>query len=55
MASAPIRDPPGDHLLTPENSALAVIDYRPSQFAGVRSMDPDLLFESIVSTGLLKR
>ena len=55
MASLPVRDPVGDRLLTPQNSALVVIDYQPSQFAGVRSMDPDLLFESIVSTGLLKR
>ena len=42
MASLPIRDPVGDHLLTPKNSALAVIDYQPSQLAGVRSMDRDL-------------
>jgi nicotinamidase-related amidase len=50
MASAPIRDPVGDHLLTPQNSVLLVIDYQPSQFAGVRSMDHDLLLENIVST-----
>jgi nicotinamidase-related amidase len=50
MASAPIRDQLGDHLLTPQNAALAVIDYQPSQFAGVRSMDRDLLLENIVST-----
>ena len=29
-----IRDPIGDHLLTPQNAALLVIDYQPSQFAG---------------------
>ena len=50
MASAPIRDPVGDHLLTPQNAALLLIDYQPSQFAGVRSMDQDLLLENIVST-----
>jgi nicotinamidase-related amidase len=50
MASEPIRDPLGDHLLTPQNSALLVIDYQPSQFAGVQSMDRDLLLENIVST-----
>jgi len=27
MASLPVRDPVGDHLLTPQNSALVVIDY----------------------------
>jgi nicotinamidase-related amidase len=50
MASAPIRDQLGDHLLTPQNAALAVIDYQPSQFAGVHSIDSDLLLENIVST-----
>jgi nicotinamidase-related amidase len=50
QAGAPIRDPLADHLLTAENAALVVIDYQPSQFAAVRSMDPDLLLENIVST-----
>jgi nicotinamidase-related amidase len=50
MASLPVRDPVGDHLLTPQNSALAVIDYQPSQFAGVHSMDQGLLLDNIVST-----
>jgi nicotinamidase-related amidase len=50
MASLPVRDPVGDHLLTPHNAALVVIDYQPSQFAAVRSIDPHLLLENIVST-----
>jgi nicotinamidase-related amidase len=50
MASLPVRDPIGDHLLTPQNSALLVVDYQPSQFAGVRSVDRDLLLENVVST-----
>ena len=50
MASLPVRDPIGDHLLTPQNAALFVIDYQPSQFAGVRSIDRGLLLENIVST-----
>jgi nicotinamidase-related amidase len=50
MASLPVRDPIGDHLLTPQNAALLVIDYQPSQFAGVRSLDHDLLVANIVST-----
>ncbi len=37
-----IRDQPGDHLITPKNSAMVVIDYQPSQPAGVRSIDRDL-------------
>jgi nicotinamidase-related amidase len=50
MASLPVRDPVGDHLLTPQNAALLVIDYQPSQFAGVQSIDRDLLLENVVST-----
>jgi nicotinamidase-related amidase len=50
MAGAPVRDPIGDHLLTPQNAALLVIDYQPPQFAGVRSIDRDLLLANIVST-----
>jgi nicotinamidase-related amidase len=50
MASLTARDPVGDHLLTPQNAALLVIDYQPSQFAGVQSMDRGLLLENIVST-----
>ena len=45
-----MRDPIADHLVTPQNAALVVIDYQPSQIAAVRSMDPDLLLENIVST-----
>src|SRR5246127_5989867 len=48
--SRPVRDPVADHLLTPQNSVLAVIDYQPSQFSGVNSIDRDLLLENIVST-----
>jgi nicotinamidase-related amidase len=50
MTSAPIRDPLSDHLLTPENAAFLFIDYQPSQLAGVRSMDHDLLVKNAVST-----
>ena len=50
MTSLPIRDPDADHLITPENSALILIDYQPTQFSSVRSMDPALLLENSVST-----
>jgi nicotinamidase-related amidase len=50
MAGSVVRDPVGDHLLTAENAALCVIDYQPSQLAGVNSIDRDLLLENIVST-----
>jgi nicotinamidase-related amidase len=50
MASAPIRDQVGDHLITPQNAALVLIDYQPSQIATSRSMDAELLRKNIVST-----
>ena len=50
MTSLPIRDPIADHLITPGNSALILIDYQPTQFASVQSMDPALLLKNIVST-----
>lgn len=50
-----IRDPIGDHLLTPQNTALLVIDYQPGQFAAVSSMDRDLLLENIVSTAKIAK
>ena len=50
MTSAPVRDPLADHLLTPENAAFLLIDYQPSQVAGVGSMDRALLLKNAVST-----
>src|SRR3954453_17865534 len=50
MTSQPIRDPLADHLITPQNAALVLIDYQPSQFGTVRSMDPELLRKNIIST-----
>jgi hypothetical protein len=52
-ASTAVRDPLADDLLTPQNAALAVFDYQPSQFSAVRSMDPDLLLKNIASTVVL--
>jgi hypothetical protein len=34
-----IYDPLADHLLTPQNADLRVIDYQPSHIAAVQSMD----------------
>jgi nicotinamidase-related amidase len=39
MSSEPMRDPTTDHLLTPKNSALLIIDYQPLQVSSVASMD----------------
>ena len=35
----PIRDPLTDHLITPQNAAIAFIDYQPEQYAGMGSID----------------
>jgi nicotinamidase-related amidase len=50
MTSAPVRDPLADHLITPQNAALLLIDYQPAQVASVRSIDHDLLVKNAVST-----
>ena len=53
-SSNTVRDPIADHLITPQNSALALIDYQPEQVSAVRSMDQDLLVKNIVSMKLAK-
>jgi nicotinamidase-related amidase len=55
MTSEPVRDPITDHLLTPQNAALVVIDYQPSQIAAVSSIDHDLLLDNIVSVARLAK
>jgi hypothetical protein len=55
MTSEPIRDPRTDSLLTPQNAALIVIDYQPSQIQSVRSMDHDVLVDNIVSVARLSK
>ncbi len=48
MTSEPIRDPRTDHLLTPQNCALVIIDYQPVQVRSIRSMDQDVLVDRVV-------
>jgi len=55
MTSEPIRDPVTDHLLTPRNSALVVIDYQPLQLKVMTSMDREVLVDNIVSVARLAR
>jgi nicotinamidase-related amidase len=45
MTSEPIRDPRTDHLLTPENCVLAIVDFQPIQVQSVRSMPHDELVD----------
>src|ERR1700760_3859293 len=49
------RDPITDPLLTPQNSALIVIDYQPSQVQTVTSIDRQLLVDNIVSVANLAK
>jgi nicotinamidase-related amidase len=55
VTSEPRRDPVSDALLTPQNCALVVIDYQPSQLAAVQSMNHDLLVRNIVSVARLAK
>lgn len=50
MVSEARRDPLEDHLLTPDNAALIVIDYQPIQVFSIRSMDQKELVFNIVNT-----
>ena len=48
MTSEPVRDTLADRLLTPENCALIIIDYQPTQIGSIKSMDQDLLVDRVV-------
>jgi nicotinamidase-related amidase len=49
----PIRDPQQDELLTPQNSALLIIDYQPQQVGSINSMNKSRLIENIVTVAKL--
>lgn len=53
MTSLPIRDPEKDHLLTPKNAALLIIDYQPLQIYTMRSMEPGRLINNVVTLAKL--
>ena len=55
MTSEAIRDPAKDSLLTPQNSALVIIDYQPVQVTSIASMDRRMLVDNIVSVARLAR
>jgi len=50
MSSLPIRNAEKDHLLSPQNAALIIIDYQPTQVNSINSMDRKQLIENIVIT-----
>jgi nicotinamidase-related amidase len=49
MASQPIRDQADDHLITPKNTALLIIDYQPNQLSAVASIDHLTVVANIVA------
>ncbi|MDR3125510.1 MAG: hydrolase [Candidatus Nomurabacteria bacterium] len=55
MTSLPKRNGETDWLITPENAALLVIDYQPTQIKSVQSRDHDELTKNIVMTAKLAR
>src|SRR5438477_644117 len=55
MTSQPMRDQVEDHLITPKNSALLIIDYQPPQVSSIVSMDHRTLVSNIVATARLAK
>ena len=49
MSSYPTRDPKKDDLLTPQNVALIIIDYQPTQVNSINSMSRKQLVSNIIS------
>jgi nicotinamidase-related amidase len=49
MSSLPIRDQKTDHLLTPENSVVIIIDYQPTQVGSIESMDKYTMVKNVVA------
>jgi len=54
-APEPVRDPRTDHLLTPENCALVLIDYQPEQIATVTSSPVAEIFLNVIALCKLAR
>jgi len=49
MSSLKIRDQKTDHLLTPENSVVIIIDYQPTQVGSIESMDKHTMIKNVVA------
>jgi nicotinamidase-related amidase len=49
MTNQSKRNPATDHLLTPENSALVLIDFQPSLIDGTRSIDHRVLLNNVAA------
>ena len=48
MTSFPLRNPKEDWLITPQNAALLIIDYQPTQVQSINSMDRSQLIKNII-------
>src|SRR5258708_14147657 len=55
MTSQRMRDQVEDHLITPKNAALIIIDYQPPQVSSIVSMDHRTLVANIVATARLAK
>src|SRR5256885_15530662 len=55
MTSQPMRDQVEDHLITPKNAALLIIDYQPPQVSSIVSMDHRTLVSNIVAVARLAK
>ncbi len=53
MSSFPIRDPQTDHLLTPQNATLVIIDFQPTQIESSISMNRQNLVKNILALATL--
>ena len=51
----PIRDPASDHLLTPQNCALVLIDYQPEQYRTITSSTRDEIDLNVIALCKLAR
>ena len=49
MTTQTERDPKTDHLLTPENAALLLIDYQPALVSGTKSIEKEALVNNVVA------
>jgi nicotinamidase-related amidase len=55
MTSQPIRDQVDDHLITPKNAALLIIDYQPTQVSSIASIDHLTLVANIMAVAKLAK
>jgi nicotinamidase-related amidase len=52
---ATVRDPVADHLLTPQNAAVVIIDYQPVQVSSIASRDKRQLVANITALARIAR